>query len=229
MNKAFALGVFALAAVMAPAQAQLIGGGGTPSGNFFPFGSVPGSNPGTIYQQIYDASSWTEAVTISGISFFQFDGTNLRSGTYTLYLSTSARTVGSVNPLSTSDYDSNRGPDNALFGTFVLGGAMLDGTLTFTGTPFTYDPALGNLLLDLRISDAGPNPTDPARFQLRNAVPFFSRAHNFSSALPYNESFGLITEFNSVPVPEPSTWLLFGLGVAGLACWRGARLRTGAT
>jgi hypothetical protein len=56
--------------------------------------------------------------------------------------------------LSNTAFDSNRGADNVLFASATLSGAA-PSTLTFSGVPFTYNPANGNLLLDTVVSPGG--------------------------------------------------------------------------
>ena len=188
-----------------PARADLILGTGTGL-NSFPFGATSGA--GTVYQQLYSANSFSGAESIVRIGFFLGSGTNLRSGTYTLHLST---TSVAVDALNTSNFDSNLGADNTLFGTFVLGGASAP-IMAFVGTPYFYDPSLGNLLVDIRISGGGVTPLDPAFFKANNgdANGVYSRSHNFGTGFA---GYGLQTQFTTIP--EPSTMLLTvaGLGV----------------
>ncbi|MCU0627783.1 MAG: hypothetical protein MUF21_15105, partial [Gemmatimonadaceae bacterium] len=130
-------------------HAQIIGGPG-PTSNFMPFGgfSNVGTPPATIYQQLFSAESWSAPVTFTGVRFFRASNAGAyRSGTYSVFLSTSSRTVQGSNTLSITDFDSNRGADNTLIGTLTLGGNA-EATLTFTGGSFSYNPSMGNLLLD---------------------------------------------------------------------------------
>jgi hypothetical protein len=165
--------------------------------NTFPFGGS-GFGPGTRYQQAYAASDFSSIggpLTITGISFLLGGGT-LSTSTYTLYLSTIS---SGIDTLSDVNFDSNRGPDNALFTSLALSGSG-PSTLTFSGTPFTYDPGHGNLLLDIVVSPGGTGFTGAAYLSNTNAVGVFSRYHNFGTG---NVGWGLVTKFDYV-VPEPS-------------------------
>ena len=93
---------------------------------------------------------------------------------------------------------------------------------SFTGNTFSYDPTLGNLLLDIKITDFSHSGfTKVALYDARNvnAGGIFSRAHNFNA--PNSgvfDGYGLITKFD--PIPEPSSILLLGFGVIGISGFR---------
>ncbi|MEO7086525.1 MAG: PEP-CTERM sorting domain-containing protein [Gemmatimonadaceae bacterium] len=221
-----ALMLLALAgAAASPASAQLIGTGtGT---NIFPFGGANSGPASTIYQQIYASSDFGGPELISAIEFFRAGVGDLRSGTYDLYLST---TTVAVIGLNTTDYDSNRGADNTLFGSYVLSGAA-PATLVFAGTPFAYDPSDGNLLLDVRVSDASPTVSGAAPFLANrgDAGGVYSRATDF---IPVGATsfvdWGLVTQFDATPItaaPEPASLWLMSTGVVGVAAIRRRRRR----
>ncbi len=212
--------------VTAPAGAQVVGTFN--SANCIPFGcSYPEPNAGSIYQQVYASSNFATGGMLTGLSFFNDPAFkhDLRAGTYDFYLST---TSVAVNALDASDFDSNRGLDNTFWGSFALSGATPD-VLSFTGSGFNYDPALGNLLLDIRISGASPQihgGPDESYFQAEYpAGGTFSRDYNFSAN--GSDNVGLVTGFTFGPsdpggdtVPEPATMTLLATGLAGMAAAR---------
>ena len=209
-------GACLLALITSTAEGQLIGTG--TGANCFPFGCVAAGNAGTIYQQVYSASYFTSPVTVTGVDFLLAIAGDLRAGQYDLYLST---TPVAVNALS-STFDANRGPDNTLVGTVALAG-IAPAILSFSGFGFNYDPALGNLLLDMRVSGTGSRPLfqDAAYFRanIGDADGAFSRAHNFGAGF---ENSGLQTQFmvTAVTVPEPATIALVTTGLLAIAVRR---------
>lgn len=195
-----------MAASSTNATVLIIGApGDANSGNCYPFGCSGGSE----YQQVYASSNFTGLITINDIEFYMNNspGGNLNSGTYTFSLST---TTVAVDNLDTTNFANNVGSDNALFGTYTLGGAA-PSLLVFNGTSFTYNPANGNLLLDIQ---ANITQEGGSFYDARNgdASGLFSRAHDFGSGFA---GYGLVTGF-STTIPEPTTLALLGLGLAGM-------------
>ena len=184
-------------------------------GNDFPFGGPFFSNPGTVYQEAYASTDFSAPELITGIDFFEqagFTG-SIYSGTYTLSLSMISASIGS---LSTTNLASNLGADNTVFDTVVLSGTA-PSKLTFTGTPFLYDPSQGNLLLNISIT--GGSGGKGVAFQDNEGVgTSVARYQNFGSN--NGLGWGLVTEFDSLSggpaVPEPGTMSLFGCGMAAV-------------
>ena len=108
-------------------------------------------------------------------------------------------------PLSSADV---AGPGNT---------RAFDVFIPFT-TPFLYNPASGNLLLDIRLSASASTPFD-ANFVIGDSV---SRAYAFGSASTTGtaDTLGLVTKFQTSPVnavPDPASSLsLIIMGIGGL-------------
>ncbi len=205
----------ALGAV-APANAQVVVPDVPPvTGNCFPFGCDFG---GDRYQQIYSATAFSSAFSISEISFSLSSGGPLNSGTFDIYLSTTSVAVGA---LSDADFDSNRGADNTLFGSFVLGGAA-PAILSFGGL-FNYDPSMGNLLMDIQVTGLVPGNSF---FDRADGGGIVSRAWGTGNS-GQTSDIGLITTFNGslVAVPEPGSLLLVAVGLIAIAARRRSTTR----
>jgi hypothetical protein len=198
-----------------------------PSGeNSFPFGS---SGSTVRYQQVYGASAFgslTEPVLINSLSFFtkaEFCGffgcfpqaQSISNGTYTVRLSTTAKTVGG---LSTT-LNSNLGSDVQIFSS----GTIHD-TLTINGSSFLYDRSLGNLLLDIVISNQTPNYSyfDASTSSTDQMARLWSTDGNtaVTTGPASSRTIGLVTAFgydtSSTPVPEPGSMMLSIAGLLGI-------------
>src|SRR5580698_9952647 len=195
---------------------------GTDNGsNNFPFSGPFYGYPGTDYQEAYASSDFTGPINITGIDFFLgagFTG-SLYAGTYTLSLSVISSNIGS---LSSTNLAGNIGSDDTIFESVALSGKAPN-TLAFSGTPFLYNPTLGNLLLDISIT-GGSGGSDVAFEDNEGSGTSLARYQNFGS----NDGlgYGLVTEFVSASaapaVPEPA---MLSLLCCGLAAVVGTRLR----
>jgi hypothetical protein len=206
--------LLALCAVLMPAA--VIVGEPAGSNNCFPFGC--NFAIGTRYQQAYSSAEFPGTITIYGITFYNTynPGANLTDATFTFSLST---ITAGIDTLSNTNFDSNLGGDNTLFATQALSGASA-ASLTIWGTPFTYNPANGNLLLDIALTNI--NLRGGVYFESRNgANGIFSRYHDFGTG---TIGTGLVTGFETGAgeVPEPATFALLGAGLAALALRRRA-------
>jgi len=194
---------------------------GTDSGgNADPFAGPFSGFPGTEYQEAYAASNFSGPISITSVNFLLepgYSGTTLNSATYQVSFSTIA---ANIDDLSGTDLQSNLGEDDAVFSTVNLSGTA-PATLTFTGGPYLYDPSLGNLLLDIQISEV--TSSGSAAFEDGNGdgPPGIVRYSNLYNG---TTGFGMVTEFgysasknlSNLDIPEPSTLILFGCGLAGL-------------
>ena len=105
------------------------------------------------YQQVYAATAFPEALNITSLTFYNDiadQDTAIAPGTYRMSLSTTNK---AINGLNTLDLDANVGVDNPLVATLVATDpiSVPEGTdfLLVLSSPFMYDPANGNLLLDI--------------------------------------------------------------------------------
>jgi hypothetical protein len=201
--------------VAATASAQVTVTGPSNGTNCFPFACKgDASFAGTRYQQVYAASEFAGPIDITGLTFFRgaTSAGPLNTGTFDLYLST---TSAAVDGLNTTNFDANLGAPTTLFGSYTIGGAAPT-ELTFTGGPYHYDPAAGNLLLDIRVGTMTYNVIGVGAFFVARNGPAggnYSRAHDFGTQ---SVGFGLDTRFEVSAVPEPATILLLAGGLAGL-------------
>ncbi|MGK6323764.1 PEPxxWA-CTERM sorting domain-containing protein [Sphingomonas sp. DT-51] len=129
-----------------------------------------------------------------------------------IYLGTAATGVGAMSSMLSA----NRGADFASFynGTVAAGAA---GARSFDGS-FFYDPAMGDLLLEIR-GDGLRNLTGAASY----APGQVQRVYTFNSFRDQDRGVvdadaGLTTRFGFTPaaVPEPSTWMLMLAGFAAV-------------
>jgi hypothetical protein len=204
----------------APAAHATVIVGSIDGGGCFPFGcNGSGISVGESihYQQIYSSTAFAGPINIGSLTYYnsfpEYAGDRL-GGEYTFHVSTAAVTVGAMS----ATLADNIGADNALF----FSGSIGTGSLAFTviGTPFYYDPALGDLLVDIVVNNQeyvlndGNNgyndasragPVTESSFALGNTV--------------YTSRAALVTGFDTAPasVPAPATLALFGLGLAALA------------
>lgn len=203
--------VLLCAALPALASPIVVGTPSTGSGNCFPFSCGYNGE----YQQVYTGSDFSGPITITGLEFSntQYNsGTTAIAGTWTFDLST---TTAAWNTLSTTPA-SNIGSDNTQVFTGSISQAWAFGdTLTFVfATPFTFNPANGNLLLDVQASGVTSTGGNLFFDYDGSGSGVFGRYFNGQTATD-----GLVTGFmtNAQSVPEPGSLAVFGLGLGLLA------------
>lgn len=215
-------GLFNAVIAVSPVHADIIVGTPGPDANCFPFGCA--FNWGPEYQQVYNAKLFPGSITIVGLTFYRTfdttDGGTLDLGTFTLHLSTTTAAVGALSPNEASNIGSNN--------TTVFSGPLppLDTsgrsfTINFSA-PFEYDPADGNLLLDVFSSDA----TQPGCIPGGSACTYLDSDTSSDDTSRMANGFagpGLITGFEvATGIPEPASLTVVCAGIFGLV---GARRR----
>ncbi|WP_353268562.1 PEP-CTERM sorting domain-containing protein [Gemmatimonas sp.] len=219
-------GVLLAGSSVTSAEAQSVTIGGSTSGNCYPFGCA--SEAGLVrYQQQYRAGAFSSPLSISSLTFFcmnSFCDPSTVFGTtpFTIRLGYSTRAIGGL----TTVLDDNLGVSSLFFSGTLSG--MYGSSSTITGNAFSYDPGMGNLLLDVVIG-AGTDASNPGgRFLDSNAWPDpdpdTDRAYcTFGCG---KDGIGLRTRFNDpsnnivggggTTVPEPGAVALLSAGLLGL-------------
>jgi hypothetical protein len=217
--------------VVVPNSARTVEGN---SNNSYPFNLTPFGVPSQRYQQLYVASQFGGGGLITQI-IFRPDATFGNAFTSTLpdIQIDLAYTNHADDGLSTTYANNITAGDTIVFarGPLTLSSAFtgppngpkdFDIVITLT-TPFFYNPALGNLLLDVRNFGAGTTCSFDAVFTSGDGVSrLFNQ--NVNGTTGSTDSLGLVTGFNIVPEPGTAALSLAGGGTL-LALFGGCRRR----
>jgi hypothetical protein len=211
-------------------------GGEGNTNTFLPFGAhATGTSTANRYQQVYDARGFTPGGVAPGgefLTYIAFRADTPQGQSYItrftnlqVYVSTTARSEGSLSPV----FAENVGSDNILAFSGAVGvdhGQVSPGPQNWDfvirlNTPFYYDPAQGNLLLDILVT-----PSDSSRLDAYNLVGdgtarVVGDANNLSGTA---DTLGLVTRLQFVSVPEPKALALLLAAAVLVAVFRSSRV-----
>ena len=195
------------------------------SASAYPFNSTTGAR----YQQVYSGAALDfhpGGAWITDIVFRLDSGAGRSFGTtlqdIQINLSTTPAGEGSLSPVFVGNVGAN---DTIVFdrGSMRISGIWSPGTspqqfaiVLSLPRPFFYNPAEGNLLLDIR--DFSGNGPDIPPFDATSNIDGVGRvfASDVNALSGSADVTGLMTAFNFSTVPEPSTVSLVGFGVVVL-------------
>ena len=179
-------------------------------------------------QFLYDKSYFADPLTIAAVTFFNsLDEDLFDPAAYQFKLST---TTTSLDSLSTTFAD-NVGTNEQTF-TFANPTGTPAPAFSFIGTPFYYNPADGNLLLEIDKVGGDPNSADAYTDYNKASTFLVRRVFNFDNLAEgqFDDEetcptldctrYGPVIEFTSFEdlqsIPEPATLTLTGLGLLAL-------------
>jgi len=186
--------------------------GNANDGTCYPF-SCAASEGITLFQQIFNGSTFSGSGYITSFDQTLFTALDygpelLDSATYEIGFSTLPTYSLSPSPID------NIGFDYASFGVYFLGG-LSPNVLSFEGTPFYFDPAQGNLVMTVLISDLTTSSNIyNAFYNSDHSIDQTFRCYGSVVACSVDKN-APVTTFQlvrSLPVPTPLT--LLGVGAA---------------
>jgi len=202
--------------------------------NSYPFNITEFGLSSQRYQQVYAASQFGGGGLITQI-IFRPDATFGEAFMSTLPdIQIDLSTTSAADDGLSSTYANNVGADDTVVftrGPLTLSSAFtgppdgpkdFDIIITLT-TPFFYNPALGNLLLDVRNYGAGSTTVFDAVFTSGDGVSRVFSTTNVNDPTGNTDTLGLVTGFNIVP--EPGTAMLLAGGGTLLALFGWCRRR----
>ncbi len=196
--------VFVAALAGASSYAGTLVGAPSQFGNCIPF-SCPIATGATHYEQLYSSTAFPGIIDITAVTFFNTQGfpVGLSGNSYAVSLSTVSTPLGTLSGIIPV------GADNV-----TIFSGLLPTTTLANGTSFTlgglnsflYNPANGNLLMNVVVTGNAPDAVFGPIDSSSNGV--YDRADTSS----FDLNLGLVTQFETA-TPEPAT-LWFGIAGA---------------
>lgn len=219
----------------------------------FPFAATTSGLACDHYQQIYSNLLLNAPLTIQAISFYtepELGGQLLDNSTWTIKIAATTQWINNLGGMTNSIVSDAAHVQPVTPQLFYTGQLTIGagGVMRIAGSPFAFNPSMGNLIIDIVRTPNGNPTTSGAKFLAQtggyNPARQFNNAHQWGSATDpnwnyaysragnywnsnnqaMNENYGLVTGFE-YGVPEPGTFVLMGggLGIALLAARRRAR------
>jgi hypothetical protein len=230
---ALAASANALAAtIVSPSAQTSVEGNGN---NAFPFNIGELTELSQRYEQVYSATQFGSGpLLITGLAF-RPDATfgaafSTTLSNVSIFLMTTTNAPDALSPT----FANNEGADKTLVHSGPLslssadtgpagGPRAFDIVINLT-TPFVYNPASGNLLLEVQNFGGGTTTQFDAQATLGDPVSrvFTTDSNGANDASGITDTGGLVTEFLIAPaaVPEPASIILFGAAALMFAATR---------
>jgi len=158
--------------------------------NIYPFmSSLP-----LDYEQVYSSTAFSGPISFNTITFFdtQIPGSVVATGNYDITFSYTSSPLNSNYPVT--------GTGTQTFFDGVLGG-QTGTSFSISGIPFFYDPSLGNLLIDVHVTDQTIGGS--GGFDRDGFTSVVSRAWAANGGT-YSDNSGLVTQFSTEAITIPA-------------------------
>jgi PEP-CTERM motif len=201
--------------IVAAAQGTIIVGVNRSKGGVYPFGLNPEYTG--EYQQVYASSVFQGPVVITQIAFADDQG-SFSTATYNFSLGLGLTTKTPGSPGTGFGTGLTTVFSGSLSPVFTSAAGDFDFVINLT-TPFAYDPAQGNLLMDAMMNSASgdPNQTGSLAFEEDAGDAIMAEIYYYNGAsgsvIRAWPDIGLVTQFTIVPEPSSLSLLFLGSGV----------------
>jgi hypothetical protein len=205
------LTLLSLSFISLPVNAVSTTVGGNDNWSRYPFGSDPGNVSATfpdfvaggVYQQVYSKTAFSGPVTITQIAFASKSQNTSGPGTATYNFNLALSTTQAAPGALSTNLPANRGTGitqvfSGQYTTTITASDQFDMVIDIT--PFTYDPAQGNLLMEITFNAPKQFTGGPVLYFVAGSNSNIGRAANPSGTAGgafSDGTFGLLTRFTT--------------------------------